>query len=94
MSNKIHVQKIARLLSVAGDASRLKILCSIFKSREACVSEIALDVKMSVACVSHHLQVLTEEGILSSRRKGKYILYFLTDSNFVKDLRGLVCKYK
>ncbi len=94
MSKKIKLEKIAKLLLVAGDASRLKILCIIFKHKSACVSEIAKELRVSVACVSHHLQVLHDEGILSSSRDGKYIYYSLSDSDFVSDLRGLVCKYK
>jgi DNA-binding transcriptional ArsR family regulator len=94
MNKKIKLEKIAKLLLVAGDASRLKILCVIFKRRQACVSEIAKELKVSVACTSHHLQVLSDEGILMSSRDGKYIYYSLSDSEFVGDLRGLVCKYK
>ena len=85
---------LARQLRTVGDDSRLHILCVLIAKKKACVSEIAGAVGMSVAAVSHHLQVLAEEQVLVPEREGKYIYYTLSKENFVTDLKRHICKYK
>ncbi len=88
------VEKLAGTLRTIGDTTRLSILCFIFNSKEACVSEIALHLKESVAITSHHLRALERDGIVVSRRHGKKILYSLARTTFVRDMRTFICKYK
>jgi DNA-binding transcriptional ArsR family regulator len=90
----MHLNELAKLLRTAGDESRLKILCVLFGKRKICVSEIAVSLKMSVAIVSHHLQVMSREGLVVSVREGKRICYALPDKPFVRDLKRFVCKYR
>jgi len=97
MTNKTKQQKIeslAKKIQTAGDPSRLKILCCIFNTKKACVSDIALELGMSVAVTSHHLKTLAKEGLLESERDGKKICYTLSKENVVADLRDFICKYK
>ena len=49
-----------------------------------CVTDIGAVVGMSVAAVSHHLQVLRRAGILVSERRGKEIYYTLADTHEAK----------
>jgi len=90
----MHLNELAKLMRTAGDESRLKILCTIFNEKKVCVSDIAKDLNMSVAIVSHHLQVMSHEGLVSSLREGKKICYVLPQDPFVKDLKKFICKYK
>jgi ArsR family transcriptional regulator len=90
----VEIKKLAKKLQVVGDASRLKILCYIFNSNNKCVSDIAKELNMSVAIVSHHLQTLAKEGLLESVRDGKRICYKLSKSEIVNDLKKFICKYK
>ena len=85
---------LAKLMRTAGDESRLKILCVIFNKKKVCVSDIAKDLNMSIAIVSHHLQALSHEGLLLSVREGKRICYELPVEPFVNDLKKFICKYK
>jgi ArsR family transcriptional regulator len=90
----MHLNELAKLLKITGDESRLKILCVIFDKNKICVSDIASDVNMSIATVSHHLQVMSKENLITPLRDGKKICYQLVKNSFVNDLKKFVCKYK
>lgn len=92
--SNMRLNELAKLMRTAGDESRLKILCIIFGKKKVCVSDIAGELGMSVAIVSHHLQVMSKEGLVVPMREGKRICYELPDYEFVKDLKKFVCKYK
>lgn len=96
MDNKRKIKKgdIAKKLLVSGDIKRLDILCCVFSKKKVCVSDIAKNVRASVATTSHHLQVLSKEGILEPVREGKRICYELSKAPFARDLKNLICKYK
>ena len=90
----MRLNELAKLMRTAGDESRLKILCVIFNEEKVCVSDIAKDLDLSVAIVSHHLQVMSKEGLVVSVREGKKICYQLPKKPFIKDLKKFICKYK
>lgn len=90
----MHLNELAKLMRTAGDESRLKILCVIFGKKKVCVSDIAEDLNLSIAIVSHHLQVMSKEGLVVSIREGKRICYKLPEDAFINDLKKFVCKYK
>ena len=90
----MHLNELAKLMRTAGDESRLKILCVIFNDKKVCVSDIAKKLNMSVAIVSHHLQVMSKEKLVLPLREGKRICYELPKKPFVMDLKRFICKYK
>ncbi|MFA5870904.1 MAG: metalloregulator ArsR/SmtB family transcription factor [Candidatus Paceibacterota bacterium] len=90
----MHLNELAMRMRTAGDESRLKILCVIFNKNKVCVSDIASHLKLSVAIVSHHLRVMSKEGLVTSVREGKKICYRLPNEPFIKDLKKFICKYK
>jgi DNA-binding transcriptional ArsR family regulator len=90
----MRLNELAKLMRTAGDESRLKILCTIFNKKKICVSDIAEDLGMSVAVVSHHLQVMSKQRLVIPIREGKKICYGLPKDQFVIDLKKFVCKYK
>jgi len=59
------------------DSTRLKILWLLCHSEE-CVINIAAAIDMSSPAVSHHLRILKQTGLLTSRRVGKEIYYTLS----------------
>ena len=90
----MHLNDIAKLMRTAGDPSRLKILCIIFSKKKVCVGDIAEELNLSIAIVSHHLQVMSKEKLLIPVREGKRICYELPEDQFVNDLKKFICKYK
>ncbi len=87
------LNELSKKLRIASDPNRMKILCLLFRNKGICVSEISNKLGLSIAIVSHHLQVLSKNGILQPIRKGKTICYKLTETNFTKDFQNLICKY-
>jgi DNA-binding transcriptional ArsR family regulator len=90
----MHLKDIAKILYTAGEENRLKILCVIFENKKRCVSAIAEDLGLSVAIVSHHLQVMAKKGLVQPIRTGKSVCYEVPKDALVQDLKKFICKYK
>ncbi|TSD05603.1 MAG: transcription regulator ArsR [Parcubacteria group bacterium Greene0714_7] len=84
--------KRARLLSLAGDETRVRILCFMFEYGEACVSDIAESLDMPVNTVSHHLRMMKDNGFFASERMGTNICYKLVRNSFINNLEKAICK--
>ena len=76
MPDEQSAEKIAELFKLISDGTRLRVLVLLCIS-EKCVSEIADAFGMSLPAVSHHLRVLKQAEIISSRRDGKEVYYSL-----------------
>jgi len=75
-------------LKAVSEENRLKILC-ILKEQEMCVCEIWEYLKLPQNLVSHHLKVLKDFGLISSRRDGLKIFYKLNQSVVKKNIKLL-----
>ncbi|MEA4895746.1 MAG: metalloregulator ArsR/SmtB family transcription factor [Oscillospiraceae bacterium] len=71
---------LADLFKVFGDTTRIKILYALFES-ELCVCAISELLGMTQSAISHQLRVLKDSKLVSSRREGKTIYYFLADDH-------------
>lgn len=71
---------LAELFKVFGDSTRIRILYALFEG-EHNVTEICEDVDMNQSAVSHQLRILKTAKLVSSRREGKSMRYFLTDDH-------------
>lgn len=85
------LEKKALLLKLAGDNTRIRILCALFEKDGVCVSDIAKCLKMSVAAVSHHLQLMQESGLVFFLKEGKKSCYTLRKNPLTKYLRQFIC---
>ena len=81
----------ARLLALAGDETRIRILCFMFEYGEACVSDIAESLDASINTVSHHLRMMKDVGLLASERMGTSVCYKLVRDEFVDKLEKAIC---
>lgn len=68
----------ARFLKSLAHRDRLKTLCTLI-DQELSVTEIEAQVGASQSSVSQHLARLKDEGIVSSRRAGRKIMYKISD---------------
>ena len=71
---------LAEFFKVFADSTRIKILYVLLQS-EMCVCDIGQTLNISQSAVSHQLKVLKQAKLVSSRREGKSIIYFLSDSH-------------
>lgn len=80
---------MAQAFKQLSDGTRLKIFWLLCHSEE-CVCNIAAVVKMSDAAVSHHLQMLKQDGLIVSSRSGKEVYYKLASNNRANLLHGMI----
>ena len=71
-------QLVADIFKQLGDTTRIRLFWLLCHCEE-CVNDIACAVNMSAPAVSHHLRLLKQAGLLSSRREGKEMYYKLSD---------------
>ncbi len=62
------------------DPTRLMLAAALAEALELCVCDMAWVAERSENLVGHHLRVLRQAGLVSSRRDGKMVLYRLTDA--------------
>jgi biotin operon repressor len=67
---------LARARALA-DAQRLTAVAVLRREGELCGCEIQAALGISHATVSHHMSVLSAAGLVTSRRKGKWLYYRL-----------------
>lgn len=84
--------KKARFLAIAGDQTRIRILCYMFENKKACVSDLANALKMTVSAISHHLQIMRDNGFFETERKGNTICYILVENDDTRKLGKIVCE--
>ena len=75
------------LFKALGDRTRYNIV-SVLINGERCACELPRLVKRAQPTVSLQLKYLLKAGILSSRRKGKKVLYRIVDGRTEKFLRS------
>jgi DNA-binding transcriptional ArsR family regulator len=81
-------EKVASTFQLISDSTRLKILWLLCHS-EDCVINIAAAIDMSSPAVSHHLRLLKQSGLVTSRRVGKETYYTLAkteEADLVHDI--------
>ena len=69
-----HIDKICKAL---GDRNRLRIIASLFLSKELCACQIHEWLGVSGATASNHLGILANAGFIRSRKDGKWVHYRL-----------------
>jgi len=73
------VDELAGLFRVLASDTRLRILHAIARAGEIAVGEIATEVGASTQTVSNHLQRMTDQQIVATRRDGNRMYYRLID---------------
>lgn len=86
MKNSDFERKAGNLLAVLGNPFRIQIIMTI-GGGEACVCHLENALNKRQAYISQHLMALRDEGILETRREGKYIFYRLSDPQIFELIR-------
>ena len=84
-----HFQNIADIFRQLGDPNRIRIFWLLCHCEE-CVVNIAAMLNMSSPAVSHHLRVLKDSGLLSSRREGREVYYRAADTTQSRLLHEMI----
>jgi DNA-binding transcriptional ArsR family regulator len=70
--------RAARRARALADATRLTLAAALAEGDELCVCDLAWVVERAENLVSHHLRLLRSDGLVTSRRDGKMVMYSLT----------------
>jgi ArsR family transcriptional regulator len=79
------LQSISKALS---DNTRIRIL-KLVSNEELCVSELIQILKMTQPCISRHVNLLKQAGLVVDRRDGQHVYYSINSNSFnpyVKDV--------
>lgn len=74
-------QRLARVLNLAGNEVRLKVLYLIEEETELCVCDLSDMLQMSIPAISQHLRKLKDAEILKSRKTGQTVFYSLKEEH-------------
>ncbi len=74
-----HAAELEDLFKAVGNDTRIRLLHVLAKSEEACVSDIAETLGMSIQAISSQLQRLESGKFVRSRRNGNQIYYAIDD---------------
>lgn len=80
---------VSALFSSLADANRIKLfwfLCHM----EECVINLSALMNMSSPALSHHLKILREKGLITSRRAGKEMYYKAANTEEVRLLHHMI----
>lgn len=78
----------ATMIKSLADPTRLKIIY-LLKNGELCVCQILDAIDKSQSTISHHLNMMKKEEVLSARKQGKWIYYKLANENIIDRLEQI-----
>ena len=79
-------------LKVLANEERLLLLCQLSRG-EMCVSELEERLSIHQPTLSQQLGVLRNEGVVNTRREGKYVYYSVADPKLKQVLEALYSVY-
>jgi len=82
------IRQVVEFLKTISEENRLKILC-LLEEDEKCVCEIWQYLKLPQNLVSHHLKVLKDFDLISSRKERVKIFYKINKKAVKKHLKSL-----
>lgn len=68
------LSQVVAFLKIISEENRLKILC-LLREEEKCVCDIGEELNLAQNLTSHHLKVLKDFGLVSSRQEGLKVTY-------------------
>jgi DNA-binding transcriptional ArsR family regulator len=88
------LEKAAGMLKAIAHPVRISIVSYLEDGKKRTVTEIHRKLGIEQAMASHHLAILKDRGVLSSKREGKNTWYFLKHINLKNILNeiGDCCK--
>lgn len=80
------------LFKALNDQTRRKIL-DLLKTKNMSAGEIADQFNISKPSISHHLDLLKAAGLISSEKKGQYVIYSI-NTTIMEDLLQWLLTFK
>ena len=81
--NPENLEKAAGMLKAIAHPMRIAIIGCLEDGQRLTVTEIHKQLKIEQATASHHLGILKDKGVLSSKREGKNIFYVMKHETLI-----------
>ena len=82
--NVEHLDKAANMLKAIAHPMRIAIIGFLEGGEKLTVTQIHELLEIEQSTTSHHLGILKDKGVLSSKREGKNTFYFLKHNNLTQ----------
>jgi DNA-binding transcriptional ArsR family regulator len=84
------INSIGKVLALAGNETRLKILFLLKEEGELCPCDFSDILEMSVPAISQHIRKMKDAELITSRRDGQTLYYSLVkdSSNVLEGIFG------
>src|SRR5205814_8071076 len=79
--NALSLSQLSKVLELAGNGVRLKILYLLEEEDQLCPCDLSDILGMSIPAVSQHLRKLKDGQLIESRREGQTIYYSLKEAH-------------
>ncbi len=80
-ANESSIYGFSRILGLAGNDVRFKILYLLSEEKELCVCDLSDILDMNISAVSQHLRKLKDGDIVDIRKEGQTYFYFIREAN-------------
>jgi DNA-binding transcriptional ArsR family regulator len=84
------LEKASGMLKALAHPARISIIGCLEDGRKHTVTEIHKQLGIEQSTASHHLVILKDRGVLSCKREGKNIYYYLRYDKLKNMLAGLM----
>jgi ArsR family transcriptional regulator, arsenate/arsenite/antimonite-responsive transcriptional repressor len=84
----VDLEALARAFHALADSKRLEIV-RLLTNGERCVCDLTEVVGAKQSLLSFHLKILREAGLVTSRRRGKWMYYSL-NYEFIEEMRAII----
>lgn len=91
--DKKKLERTAYVLKCVAHPVRISIIDLLEQKEQLTVSQLQEVLEIEQSLLSHHLTNMRDKGLVETRRQGKNVFYFLTDSgisNIIDCIKG--CK--
>lgn len=75
----LNVNSATHMFKALADETRMKIVYSLCHEDELCVCDVANIIGCSLATSSHHLRLLRNMELVTSRKEGKLVFYSMNN---------------
>ena len=87
LTDAAEIERRAKLFAALGHKARLRIL-GLLAVQELCTCEIVAALDGAASTIAHHLRILAEGGLITSRRVSKFTIFRL-NNDLIKQHRVL-----
>ena len=88
-------EQYAQTFHALGDKTRFRLFQILGEKKDICVGQLAEELGITSACVSQHMKILTEAGLVRRIREGQRVCYEVsTDSQMKQLLSHLIFESK